>query len=154
MSENPQQQHRHWRGPIIGSALGIPGAGALIVTIVTMIFLNNAGALHLAWSSAGAIALSLLVSFILLFIVFVLGIVFALRVFFRILKDLLDDLFRSVPKPDHPNVSHPVDKLILNMAHSMILPHTDQPASSDIKETIVDAVSQYATGQEPPAGKS
>jgi len=79
MNENPQQKQRHWRGPIIGSALGIPGAGALIVTIVTLIFLHNAGAVHLAWSSAGAIALSLLISFVLLFIVFVLGIAFALR---------------------------------------------------------------------------
>ncbi|HLV98398.1 MAG TPA: hypothetical protein VKT82_06930 [Ktedonobacterales bacterium] len=154
MSENPQQKQRNWRGPIIGSALGIPGVGALIVTIVTIVFLHNAGAVHLAWSSAGAIALSLLISFVLLFIVFVLGIVFALRVFFKIMKDLLDDLFQSVPKPEHPSVTHPVDKFLLNMMHSMILPNTAQPASSDIKETIVDAVSQYAKGQEPPASNA
>ena len=154
MNENPQQKQRRWRGPIIGSALGIPGAGAIIVTIVTLIFLHNAGAVHLAWSSAGAIALSLLVSFVLLFIVFVLGIAFALRVFFKIMKDLLDDLFQSVPRPEHPSVTHPVDKFLLNMMHSMILPNTSQPASSDIKETIVDAVSQHVQGQEPPAGNA
>ncbi len=151
MSENPPPPQRNWRGPIIGSALGIPAVGALLVTIVTIIFLHNAGAVRLAWSSAGAIALSLLVSFVLLFVVFVLGIVFALRVFFRILKDLLDDLFRSVPSPDHPSVTHPVDKLLLNMAHSMILPNTSESASADVKENIVDAVSQYAKGQEPPS---
>jgi hypothetical protein len=128
--------------------------GAVVVTVVTILFLNSAHATNITWSSAGAIALSLLVSVLLLFVVFVLGIIFTLRVFFRLLKDLLDDLFRSVPKPGEKEGAHPVDEFLLNMMHSMILPNTSQPATTDIKESIVDAVSQYSKGQEPPAGNA
>ena len=154
MSEQQQQKKTPWRVPIITSALGIPIVGAIVVTVITIIFLSSAGETHLTWASAKGIALSLLISAVLLFIVVVLGIIFTLRVFFSLLKDLLEDLFHSVPKPEENSSTHPVDALLLNMMHSMILPNTSEAASTDIKENIVDAVSQYSKGQEPPAGNA
>lgn len=151
--EQPPKQHR-WRGPILSFVLGIPIAGAIIVTAVTILFLDNAGDLNLTWASAGAIGLSLLVSFALLFIVFMLGIVFTLRVFFGILGTLLDDIFPSGPQPRQTKAAHPTDELLLNMTHSFMMPHLSkagQAAAPEAPATVVDAVPQYAQGQEPPA---
>jgi hypothetical protein len=154
--QEPPKQHR-WRGPIISFVLGIPIAGAIIVTAVTILFLDNAGDLNLTWASAGAIGLSILVSFALLFIVFMLGIVFTLRVFFGILGTLLDDIFPTEPKPRRTTPAHPADEFLLNMTHSFIMPHlpkSGQPAAPAAQETVVDAVPQYAQGQETSTGSA
>ncbi len=155
-AQEPPKQHR-WRGPILGFVLGIPVAGSIIVTTVTILFLDNAGDLNLTWASAGAIGLSLLVSFALLFIVFMLGIVFTLRVFFGLLGTLLDDIFPTGPKPRQTRANHPVDEFLLNMTHAFMMPHlakAGQAATPDAQETVVDAVPQQAQGQEPPSAST
>jgi hypothetical protein len=140
MSEQQPKRH-NWRGPIILFALGIPLVGAIVVTVVTIIFLQNAGDLHLTWASTGAIGLSLLVSFVLLFIVFVLGIIFTLRVFVGIVGTLLNDLFPTAPKPRQTTGGHPIDEFLLNMTHSMIMPHLAQGQAAG-QEAAVEAAPQ------------
>ncbi len=147
MSEQQPKRH-NWRGPIIIAALGIPIVGAIIVTIVTIIFLQNAGDLHLTWASTGAIGLSLLVSFVLLFIVFVLGIIFTLRVFVGIVGTLLNDLFPTPPKPRQAGGGHPMDEFLLNMTHSLLMPHLpkgEQSEASSAQEAVVEAAPQPPT---------
>ena len=157
MSEQQPQKQRQWRRQIISFILGIPIVGAIVVTIVTILFLNNAGDLHLTWASTGAIGLSLLVSFVLLFIVFILGIIFTLRVFFGILGTVLNEIFPTEPKPRQKSGAHPVDEFLMSMTHSFIMPHltgAGQEAAPDAKEAVVDAVPHYAAGQEPPTASS
>ena len=156
MSEK-QQKRPHWRVPILVSALGIPIVGALLVDIVTLLILNSGGTAHITWSSAGTIALSLLVSAVVLFLVFVLGIIFTLRVLFGIFNELLDDVFKALPKPGEASGANPVDEFLLNITHSLIMPKSarEEGKVPDVKEVIEEAVSQFTKGhessKEPPA---
>jgi hypothetical protein len=152
MSEK-QSKRFHWSVPMLVFALGIPAAGALLITFITLLLLNSTGTVHIGWSSVWAIVLSIFCSAIVLCIVFVLGVIYSLRLIFRMMGGWLGDAVAAPPQAGQSSGTNPLDEFLLRITRWGIPPgaaQTGQAGNTGRRGVVVDAAPPSSPEQESP----
>lgn len=141
---------------MLAFALGIPTAGALLITLVTLLLLNSTGTVHIGWSSVWAIVLSIFCSAIVLCIVFVLGVIYSLRLIFKMMGGWLGDAVAASPQAGQNSGTHPLDEFLLRITRWGIPPgaaQRGQAGNTGTRGVVVDAAPsspEQESPKEPP----
>ncbi len=137
-----QQKRFHWSVPMLAVALGIPGAGALLITFITLLLLNSTETVHIGWSSVWAIVLSIFCSAIVLCIVFVSGVIYSLRLIFRMMGGWLGDAVVAPPQAGQSSGNNPLDEFLLRITRWVVPPgaaQRGQARNTGTRGVVVDA---------------